>query len=620
MSNGQYGRFGALIGVAYVSSTHCRFLVYSTKNAEVLAYHELKLRQIVHQAGWLEYDPVEIWKLMQECIEVRMGFGELYHHRERLINFTYPTLQTAYKNLVILEINPQDIIAVGIANQRGTSVLWNKQTGLPLYNAIGWSDCRSTSILKTLLHNVRHNVDYVRYRSGLPLSSCFSALKIRWLTDHVSTVKSAIAEENCLFGTLDSWLLWNLTGGVESGVHSTDVTNAHYTSLMNLSTEQWDPKLCQFFKLPMNILPRIRSNSEIFGYVLEGPLLGIPIAGVMGEQPACLLGQLCVKAGQNVCTLDDSCFVLLNTAKEKLDSANGLITGIAHRLGAKEATNYTLEGAISNSGSTITWLRETLRINTEINSNDNVVESLNTFIGENSMISSSCSSSMLNAECGLAAKRSEITFVPAFHGLYAPYWRHDARGILLGLTSQTTSENITQAAYEATGFQIYEVLQAFRKDTPNWHRSCMQPVLTFGGDCAENTHLVQFIADIVGHMLERPQTTSPAGLGAMIAAGITMDVVSLQYAAKMYAPPTDVFSPTTTQNRRELLYKRWSYAVKKCLHWNNYETYEADVELFAQRELDPNYSVRRSIPGSLFLTTSFALLLLANYLKNNPLN
>ncbi|KAH8320859.1 hypothetical protein KR067_011390 [Drosophila pandora] len=596
MSNGQYGRFGALIGVAYVSGTHCRFLIYSTKNAEVLAYHELKLRQIVHQAGWLEYDPAEIWKLMQECIE------------------------TAYKNLVILEINPQDIIAVGIVNQRGTSVLWNKNTGQPLYNAIGWSDSRSTSILKTLLHNVRHNVDYVRYRSGLPLSSCFSALKIRWLADNVPSVKSAIQEDNCLFGTLDSWLLWNLTGGVENGVHSTDVTNAHYTSLMNLSTEQWDSKLCQFFRLPMNILPRIRSNSEIFGYVLEGPLLGIPISGVMGEQPACLLGQLCVKAGQNVCTLDDSCFVLLNTAKEKLDSANGLITGIAHKLGAKEATNYTLEGAISNSGSTINWLREKLRINTEINSNDNVVESLNTFIGENSMISSSCSSSMLNAECGLAAKRSEITFVPAFHGLYAPYWRHDARGILLGLTSQTTSENITQAAYEATGFQIYEVLQAFRKDTPNWDRSCMQPVLTFGGDCAENSHLVQFIADIVGHMLERPQTTSPAGLGAMIAAGITMDVVSLQYAAKMYAPPTDVFSPTTTQNRRELLYKRWSYAVKKCLHWNNYETYEADVELFAQRELDPNFSVRRSIPGSLFLTTSFALLLLANYLKNNPLN
>ncbi|XP_023164928.1 glycerol kinase [Drosophila hydei] len=593
MNEGRYGRFGALIGIAYVSSTHCRFLIYSTKNAEVLAYHELKLRQIVHNAGWLEYDPAEIWKHMQECIE------------------------TAYKNLVILEISPHDIIAVGIANQRGTTVLWNKRTGQALHNAIGWTDCRSTALLKSLLHNVKRNVNYLRYRSGLPLSSCFSALKIKWLIEHVPAVGKAIEEDQCLFGTLDSWLIWNLTGGVDVGVHSTDVTNAHYTSLMNVATQQWDIKLCKFFKLPMSILPRIRSNSEIFGYILQGALMGVPIAGVMGEQPAALLGQLCVKAGQNVCTLDDSCFVLLNTAQQRVESENGLITGIAHKLGPTADTHFTLEGAISNAGSTVNWLRQGLRINTEINSNDNVVESLNTFLGESSMISSSCSSSMLNAECGLAAKRSEITFVPAFHGLYAPYWRYDARGIILGLTSQTTAENITQAAYEATGFQIYEVLQAFKRDTPNWDPSCMQPVLTFGGEYAEDSHLVQFVADIIGWMLERPQTTSPASMGAMIAAGITMRVVSLPYATRMYAPPTDVFSPTTTQNRRELLYRRWDYAVKKCLHWNNFETYEADVELFAQRERDPNLPIRRSIPGSVFVTTSFALLLLASFLKNN---
>ncbi|ALC42221.1 CG8298 [Drosophila busckii] len=595
MNNGRYGRFGALIGVAYVSSTHCRFLIYSTENAEVLAYHELKLRQIVHNAGWLEYDPAEIWKLMQECIE------------------------TAYKNLVILEINPNDIIAVGIVNQRGTTVLWNKQTGQALHNAIGWSDCRSTSLLKTLLHNVRHNVNYVRYRSGLPLSSCFSALKIQWLLEHVPAVSKAVEQDQCLFGTLDSWLLWNLTGGAEGGVHSTDVTNAHYTSLMNLATQKWDTKLCKFFKLPMDILPRIRSNSEIYGYIMDGSLAGLPIAGVIGEQPSSLLGQLCIKAGQNVCTLDDSCFVLLNTAQQMIESTHGLITGIAHKLGPKTATHFTLEGAISNAGSTVNWLRKGLRIDTEINSNDNVVESLNTYIGENSMISSSCSSSMLNVECGLAAKRSEITFVPAFHGMYAPYWRYDARGILLGLSSQTTAENITQAAYEATGFQIYEVLEAFKHDTPNWDPASLQPVLTFGGEYAENSHLVQFIADIIGWMLERPQTTSPAGLGAMIAAGITMRVVSLQEATRLYAPPTDVFSPTTTKNRRELLYRRWDYAVKKCLQWNNYETYEADVELFAQRERDPTLHIRRSIPGSVFLTTSFALLLVASFLKNNPL-
>ncbi|EDW73797.1 uncharacterized protein Dwil_GK19496 [Drosophila willistoni] len=596
MNNGRYGRFGALIGISYVSGTHCRFLIYSTRNAEVLAFHELKLRQIVHQAGWLEYDPSEIYKSMQECIEI------------------------AYKNLVILEINPHDIIAVGIVNQRGTTVLWNKQTGQALHNAIAWCDSRSTPLLKTCLHNNNNNVDYVRHRSGLPLSSCFSALKIRWLLENVPAVGKTIEEDKCLFGTLDSWLLWNLTGGVNVGIHSTDITNAHYTGLMNLTSQQWDAKLCKFFKLPIDILPRIRSNSEIYGYVLEGPLLGVPIAGVMGEQPAAMLGQLCLKPGQNICTLDDSCFVLLNTGRQLLASQNGLISGIAYKLGAQTETCYTLEGAISNAGSTVNWLRQRLKINTEINSNDNVMESLTTFLGESSMISSSCSSSMLNVECGLAAKRSEVTFVPAFHGLYAPYWRYDARGILLGLTSQTTAENITQAAYEATGFQIYEVLQAFKKDTPNWDHSRMQPVLTFGGDYAESTHLVQFISDIIGYMLERPQTTSPSGLGVMIAAGITMRAVSLEYAIKMYAPPTDVYAPTTTPNRRELLYRRWDYAVKRCLNWNNYETYESDIELFAQREHDPNFSIRRSLPGSLFITTSFALFLLANYLKNNPLS
>ncbi|XP_030379704.1 glycerol kinase [Scaptodrosophila lebanonensis] len=595
MNENRYGALGALIGVAYVSNTHCRFMIYSTKNAEVLTFHELKLRQIVHNAGWLEYDPAEIWKHMQECIE------------------------NAYKNLVILEINPHDIIAVAIANQRGTTVLWNKQTGQALHNAIGWNDCRCTGVLKTLLHNVKHNVNYVRYRSGLPLSGCFSALKLKWLQDHVPAVAKAMEEEQCLFGTLDSWLLWNLTGGTDVGAHLTDVTNAHYTSLMNIATQQWDAKLCSFFKLPMHILPGIRSNSEIFGNIADGPLIGVPVAGIIGEQPAALLGQLSIKAGQNVCTLDDSCFVLLNTAQQMIASENGLITGIAHKLGPTAATHFTLEGAISNAGSTVSWLRQGLRINTEINSNDNVVESLNTFLGESSMISSSCSSSMLNAECGLAAKRSEITFVPAFHGLYAPYWRYDARGILLGLTSQTTAENITQAAYEATGFQIYEVLNAFKRDTPNWDRSCIKDTLTFGGEYGENTNLVQFIADILGCMLERPQTTSPAGLGAMIAAGVTMRLVSLPYAVRMYTPPVDAFSPTTTHNRRELLYRRWDYAVRKCLQWNNYETYEADVELFAQRERDPNINIRRSIPGSVFLTTSFALLLIASFLKNNSL-
>ncbi|XP_067627203.1 glycerol kinase 3 [Eurosta solidaginis] len=595
MASPAFGTFGPLIGVIYVSGSQCRFLIYSTKNAEVLTFHDRKMRQIVHNAGWLEYDPAEIWNNAQECIE------------------------TAFKNLVILEINPYDLIAIGICSHRGTTILWDKETGNPLYNAIGWNDCRTAPLLKTMLDNVNYDVNYLRHKSGLPLSTCFSAFKIKWLQENVPGVSTAIEKGTCLFGTIDTWILWNLTGANISGVHSTDVTNAGYTSLMNVHTLQWDTKLCKFFRIPMQILPRIRSNSEIYGYVIGGVLNGLPIAGCIGEQSAALLGQLQTKAGQNACIIDDSCFVLVNTGEALIESSNGLLSLVAYKLGPKSPTCYSLEGAISNAGSTVNWLKQGLRISTEINSNDNVVEVLNTFLGETSMISS-CSSGMLNAEFGLAAKRSEITFVPAFHGLYAPYWRYDTRGVLLGLTSQTTAENVTQAAYESTGFQIYEVLDAMKRDTPTWNRQNNKERLIFSGEYAENNAFVQFIADIVGCLLERPQTTSPAGLGTMICAGITMNVVSLLQAKVMYPPPVDAFSPTTTVSRREQLYKRWNYAVKKCLNWNNYATYEEDLELFAQRDNDPNLPIRRSIPGSIYITTSFLLLLVANFLRGRQVS
>ncbi|XP_023306037.2 glycerol kinase [Lucilia cuprina] len=585
-----YGNFGPLIGVIHISNTHCKFMIYSTKNAEILTSHELKLKQIVHNAGWCEYDPNEIWKYTVECIE------------------------TAYKNLVILEISPHDIIAVGICNMRGTTVLWDRDTGSALHNAIGWTDSRCTSLLKTLLNNYKRNVNYLRSVTGLPLSTCFSALKIKWLMENNTAVQESLERDTLCFGTIDSWLLWKFTGSEICGVHATDITNAQYSGLMNVNTMQWDKNVCKFYKIPMNILPRIRTNSEIYGYIIEGPLNNIPIASVIGDQPSALLGQLSLKAGQNMCSIDDNCFVLLNTGQEFVESDNGLLSIISYKLGPKAKTNFALEGAISNAGSTVSWLKEGLRINTEINSNDNVVEVLNTFLGETSMISS-CSSSMLNAECGVAAKRSEITFVPAFHGLYAPYWRYDARGIILGLTSQTTAENISQAAYEATGFQIHEVLEAFKRDTKTWDWSNMKEHLVFGGDYAENTTLIQYIADIVGIILERPQTTSPCGLGALIAAGITMEVINETYAQIAYMPPADVFSPTTTPNRRSLLYKRWDYAVRKCLNWDNYESFESDLALFAQRERDPNLPLRRSLPGSIFLTSAFVFLIVANFLK-----
>lgn len=592
MTSQEYGRFGALIGIIYVNNTHCRFMVYSTNNAEVLICQELELLRIVHHTGWLEYDAAEIWKKTQECIEV------------------------ACQSLLILEVDPADIVAVGICNQRGTTVLWDKETGNALHNAIAWSDCRTASLLKTLLHKYNYNIDYTRSVSGLPLSTCFSALKIKWLQENVPAVNLAMQYETCLFGTLDSWLLWNLTGSAVSGVHSTDVTNAGYTGLMNIRTLEWDAKLCRFFRISMDILPRIRSNSEVYGFVIGGPLNGLPIAGCIGDHPATLLGQFSSKLGDNACTIDEGCFVFLNTGKYLHESSNGLLTSVAYKLGPDATPCYALEGAICNAGASVDWLQQKLKVNTEVNSTANVLETLTSVLGDASMISSSCSSSFLPPECGLAAKRCEVTFVPAFHGLYAPYWRYDARGMLLGLTSQTTPENVTQAAYEATGFQIHEILLAFKRDTPLWDWSKFKSRLIIGGDHAENNSFVQIITDIIGNMLQRPQTLSPSGLGAMMATGITMKMVSVLQSELMYIPPSDIFSPTTTSNKRDLLYQRWNYAVKKCLSWNNYETFEADMEMFSRRENDPYMNVRRSVPATLFLIGTFTMFILTKVFGN----
>uniref|UniRef100_T1GC61 glycerol kinase n=1 Tax=Megaselia scalaris TaxID=36166 RepID=T1GC61_MEGSC len=271
-------------------------------------------------------------------------------------------------------------------------------------------------------------------------------------------------------------LLWfgNLTGSTDSGVHVTDVTNAGYTMLMNLQTQQWDRNLCSFFNLPDVILPEIRSNSES-----------------IGDQPAALLGQICTNVGQSLCTIDESCFLLLNTGQEIIDLRMGFVVLLP------------LKGAISNAGASITWLKDTLQINTEINQNENTAEVLSNFLGDNSMISSSCSSlgNVIgsNGTEGNGARRGELIFVPAFNGLYSPYWKYDARGLLLGLTCNTTSEHVTQAAYEATGFQIKEILNSLAKDSPVWAPS---KKLTVGGDYAENNNFMQFISDILGILIE----------------------------------------------------------------------------------------------------------------------
>ncbi|XP_055382290.1 glycerol kinase [Condylostylus longicornis] len=588
-----FGRFGPLIGVISIGNTYCKFLVYAAKNAEILTCHEIRIKQISQNTGWLEFDPLEIWANVNECIEI------------------------SSKNLKILDINPLDIVAVGICNQRGTTVLWHSKTGLPFYNAIAWSDSRTNTILKNILDKLKGKQNYLKSVCGLPLSTCFSALKILWLKENFTVVSKALTEKECFFGTLDSWIIWNLTGGKNGGIHITDITNAAYTMLMNIETLKWDRNLCEFFGIPQTILPNIRSCSEIYAYIHDGELRGTPIASSIGDQPAALLGQLGLRVGQTSCAIDDCCHVLINTGQEIIDSENGLLTTVAFKLG-KENVCYALEGAIANAGGSINWLKEKLEINTEINQNDTTAEVLSNFLGDSSMMSSSNSSVIFsNTDTANAFRKSEVLFVPAFNGLYSPYWRHDAKGLILGISGNTTSEHITQAAYESTGFQIRDILEAIKKDTPTWPKTRR---LTVSGEFSENNNFMQFIADIIGIGLDRPQTASASCLGVMLAAGRAMDILSLENAHFLYTPPSDLFFPTTTANRREILYQRWHYAVKKCISWDNFENYENEIQIFTQREKDPDANVRRSIPGSLFITTSFALLLVARYLKNLNIN
>ncbi|XP_055693793.1 glycerol kinase [Lutzomyia longipalpis] len=594
----KFGRFGPLLGTIYVGNTLSKFLIYAARNAEILTCHEVALKQISPKPGWIEYDPVDVWKSVIECIEV------------------------AIRNLVLLDINPQDIIAVGLTNQRETVVVWSVDTGEVLHNAIAWNDIRSIETVQQLTRKGKNRPDYLKEVCGLVLSTNFSAVKIRWLMDNVPGVKEAIDGVQCHVGTLDSWIMWNLTGGIECGVHMTDVTNASRTMLMNLQTRKWDKSLCAFFQINPHVLPQIRSCSETYGFIHRGPLQGIPIAGCIGDQQAALLGQICFRAGQAQCTYDEGCFLLVNTGQEIIDSDCGLLSTVAFQLGPKAAPFYALEGAVANSGSAVTWLRENLLLETEINQNSHnlansmsdstffsPIQSISPF-GTTPLVTAATSTppnSLLPLE-GVTPPTSEVIFIPAFSGMYTPYWQYRARGMLMGLTSHTTSRHVVHAAYEATCFQTRQILEALQRDCHTW-----RPLgkLIVGGELMETPFLPQMLADYCNITIERPQISSPATLGAMLATGLAMDVVTLENTQAVLAPPADVHQPVMCQTVADAKYKRWKKAVRMCLRSTPMDEDSEDEEQIA----DPQRSVKNSIPGSLFIVTSFALIIVAEMLR-----
>lgn len=442
-------------------TTSSRAIIFN-EAGEDIASGQLEHRQIMTQPGWVEHDPMEIWNNAREVVGQALSRANLTRH---------------------------SIAAVGITNQRETTVIWNKHTGVPVYNAIVWQDTRTQPIVDRLAE--KGGINRFREITGLPLATFFSATKISWILENVDGAKEAAAKGELMFGTMDTWLLWNFTGGTEGGVHKTDVTNASRTLLMDLRTLKWDKAIADEFGIPIQMLPEICPSSGVFGTVSENSLLrGVPISGILGDQQAATFGQVAFNKGESKNTYGTGNFLIFNTGEEIVLSKNGLLTTVAYQLGDGKPV-YALEGSIAVTGSLIQWLRDNLGFFKSASE----VEALATSVPDN----------------------GGAYFVPAFSGLFAPHWRPDARGALVGLTRFINKGHIARAALEATAFQTLEVLEALNADS-----GVQLSELKVDGGMTKNETLMQFQADILGVPVISPVITETTALGASYAAGLAV--------------------------------------------------------------------------------------------------
>ncbi|XP_076755138.1 glycerol kinase 1 [Xylocopa sonorina] len=503
-------RSGPFIGAIDEGTSSARFLVFDVLHSKVIASHQIEIKQKYPQEGWVEQDPKEILQAVIECIKKTM------------------------EKLKAIGISTSDIKAIGITNQRETTLMWDKNTGEPLHNAIVWLDMRTTTTLEDILDSVPNktrNKNYLKPLCGLPMSPYFSALKIRWLIDNIPRVKHAVEEKTCAFGTIDTWLIWNLTKGQ---LHVTDVSNASRTMLMNIETLKWDPLLCRFFGVPQHILPEIRSSAEMYGTVLNPQVLaGVPISGCVGDQQGALLGQLCLKPGEAKATYGTGCFLLCNTGSVKVDSTQGLITTVAYKMGKAPAV-YALEGSVAVAGAALTWLRDNMELFNNI------------------------------TQCQEMAERvrssGDVYFVPAFSGLYAPYWQQDARGVICGITEDTQQDHIVRAALEAVCFQTRDILEAMVKDS-----GTKLTTLQVDGGMTVNDLLMQLQADLTGISVVRLNMVETTALGAAILAGVGAGIIDVTDVNALEATK---FSPTIGEDERDLRYSKWKMAVERSMKWD----------------------------------------------------
>ncbi|PFG42081.1 glycerol kinase [Isoptericola jiangsuensis] len=487
-------------------TTSSRAIVFD-HSGRIVATGQLEHDQIFPRAGWVEHNAEQIWNNVREVVGLALTRANITH---------------------------SDLAAIGITNQRETAVVWDKNTGKPVYNAIVWQDTRTQAIVDQLGGDT--GPDKYKATVGLPLATYFSGPKVKWILDNVDGAREAAERGDLLFGNTDTWVLWNMTGGPEGGVHVTDVTNASRTMLMDLDTLDWDESIAADMTIPLSMLPQIRSSSEVYGEGRQrGMVPGVPIAGILGDQQAATFGQACFEVGTAKNTYGTGNFMLLNTGTEKVPSKNGLLTTVCYKIGDADAV-YALEGSIAVTGSLVQWLRDNLGMFEDAPD----VEWL----------------------AGKVDDNGGAYFVPAFSGLFAPYWRPDARGALVGLTRYVNRNHIARAALEAVAFQTREVVDAMKLDS-----GVDLTELKVDGGMVANELLMQFQADQLGVDVVRPKVAETTALGAAYAAGIavgfwsgTQDVVDNWVEGKRW-------SPSMAEDERERQYRLWKKAVTKTFDW-----------------------------------------------------
>ncbi|KLL09986.1 MULTISPECIES: glycerol kinase GlpK [Protofrankia] len=500
---------GDFVGAIDQGTTSTRFMIFDHDGNEV-ARRQLEHAQILPRAGWVEHDPVEIWERTAAVVAAALTDAGL---------------------------GAADLAALGVTNQRETTIVWDPRTGRPYHNAIVWQDTRTDRIVAALERDGRGQV--IRRRSGLPPATYFSAGKIAWILDNVDGVRAAAERGEAVFGTVDSWLLWNLTGGPRGGLHVTDVTNASRTMLMDLHTLDWGDELLEFFGVPRAILPAIRPSSDPTGYgstTVSGPLRGeVALTADLGDQHAATVGQVCFDPGQAKNTYGTGNFLLLNTGSRAVPSQHGLLTTVGYRFGDDDPV-YALEGSIAVTGSAVQWLRDQLGI-----------------------ISSAAESETLAAT---VSDSGGIYFVPAFSGLFAPYWRSDARGAVVGLSRFHTGAHLARAALEAICYQSRDVAEAMRLDS-----GVALDVLRVDGGVTANDLCMQTQADILGVPVSRPVVAETTALGAAYAAGLAVGFWKDTGELSTHWREERRFEPRWSADRRESGYAGWRKAVERTLNW-----------------------------------------------------